>query len=149
MLEDAPPLRHQRHAAPYQLMAGHMAQLLTQKMDAARPAAQQSRHSVQRGGFARAVGADQRHHLALLHMKGHVLHGVDAAVIHIDVLHLQHAAHDAVSFFLPRYASMTASFRWISSGVPLAMIWPKFSTQMPSQMFMTRFMSCSMSSTAI
>ena len=26
---------------------------------------------------------------------------------------------------------------------------PKFSTQMPSQMFMTRFMSCSMSSTAI
>ena len=79
-----------------------MAQLLAHKAHAARSAVQQAGYGVQRGGFARAVGADQRHHLALLHVKGHILHGVDAAVVHIDILHLQHGAHDAASFLLPR-----------------------------------------------
>ena len=44
---------------------------------------------------------------------------------------------------------MTTGFDWMSAGVPLAMTLPKFSTQMPSQMPMTRFMSCSMSMMAI
>ena len=44
---------------------------------------------------------------------------------------------------------MTVGLDWISSAVPLAMIWPKLSTQIPSQMPMTRLISCSMSMMAI
>lgn len=59
-------------------MAGDVPQLLAQKAHAARPAVQQSRHGVQSGGFACAVGANERHHLPRLHMEGYILHGVDA-----------------------------------------------------------------------
>ena len=79
-----------------------MAQLLAQKANAARPAVQQSRHGVQSGGFARTVGTDQRHHLPRLHMEGYILHCVDTAVVYINIFYLQHTAHDAASFRLPK-----------------------------------------------
>ena len=50
----------------------------------------------------------------------------------------------APSFLVPRYAVMTASFFWTSSGEPAAMVLPLSSTWMLSQRFITSRMSCSM-----
>ena len=41
---------------------------------------------VQNGGFARAVRADERDDLALVDLKGNALDGVDAAVVHMDII---------------------------------------------------------------
>ena len=41
------------------------------------------------GGLAGAVGADQRHQLALAHLKVHALHGLDAAIGHLQAGDLQ------------------------------------------------------------
>ncbi len=40
----------------------------------------------QNGGFARAVRADERDDLALVDLKGNALDGVDAAVVHMDII---------------------------------------------------------------
>ena len=57
-----------------------------------------------------------------LNGEGYVLDGMDIAVIHIDVLNVQHQAF--ASFPRPRYASMTTGLHLICSGVPLAIILP-------------------------
>jgi len=47
---------------------------------------QQAGDRVQNGGFARAVRADERDDLALVDLKGNALNGVDAAVVHMDII---------------------------------------------------------------
>ena len=56
------------------------------KEDAAHLGVQQARDRVQNGGFARAVRADERDDLALVDLKGNALDGVDAAVVHMDII---------------------------------------------------------------
>ena len=44
---------------------------------------------LQGGGFASTVGTDQGDDLALIHLEGDVLDGVDVAVIDVDVINFQ------------------------------------------------------------
>ena len=98
-------------------------QILAAEVDAALARAEQSGDRVQRGGFARAVCADQRDDLALIHREGNALDCVNRAVINVDIVDFQQT-HAFASFCLPRYASMTTGLFWISSAVPLAIMRP-------------------------
>ena len=91
--KDPPSLRHQGQAAGDHLVGRNLAQILPQEGDGAGFAPQQSGDGVQGGGFARAVGADQRDDLPLGHLEGHALDGVDAAVVDIDVVDFQDCFH--------------------------------------------------------
>ena len=50
---------------------------------------QQTGDSLQGGGLAGPVGADQSDNLPFVYMEGHVLDGMDGAVVDIDALHIQ------------------------------------------------------------
>src|SRR3954453_1103842 len=114
-----------------------------------------------RGRLAGAVGADQRHDLALVPLQGDALHRLDAAVVGVDVVELEQRAlgravaggrrHGAVPACPaapePRYASITRSLLWISAGDPSAIFSPRSSTVTRSETPMTTFMSCSIIST--
>ena len=45
---------------------------------------------MQRGGLARAVGADQGHQLAVAHRQGDTLEGVDRTVKYMQIFDFQH-----------------------------------------------------------
>ena len=70
----------------HDLMGGHAAQILTEELDGAGLGPQQAGHGLQNGAFACAVCADEGDDLALMHLEGHALDGVDAAVIDVDVI---------------------------------------------------------------
>ena len=69
-------------------MGGNAAEIFIHKGDGAGFAVKQTGNRVQRGGFAGAVGADQRHDLAGIHIEGDSLDGMNAAVIDVDVLNI-------------------------------------------------------------
>ena len=48
--------------------------------------------AVKHRGLAGAVGADETEYLALFHGEGQAVHGVYAAEVHAQILHLQHRA---------------------------------------------------------
>src|SRR6266566_6720625 len=77
--------------------------------------------------LAGAVRADQGHDLALVHLDGDPLQRLDRAVEGLDVLHFEQrrpvCVHELTAA-LPRYASITRSFFWISCGVPSAIFSP-------------------------
>ena len=101
--EDAPSFRAERHPLRNNLVRRHAHDVLVVQKDAAAAGLQQSGHGIQRRGFARAVGADQGNDLALVHLEGNSLDGVNAAVVYVEVVHLQQSvAHTSASFFLPR-----------------------------------------------
>src|SRR5581483_9561720 len=81
----------------------------------------------QRRRLARAVRADERDDLAVAHLDRDALQRLDRAVVRLDVAHLEERravrAH-APTAALPRYASITRSFRWMSCGVPSAIFSP-------------------------
>ena len=61
-------------------------EVMALKEDAAHLGVQQAGDRVQNGGFTRAVRADERDDLALVDLKGNALDGVDAAVVHMDII---------------------------------------------------------------
>ena len=122
--EAAPPLRHVRHAARNQPEGFRMRDVRVHEADTAGLRVEHPRHGLERGGFAGAVRADQRHNLARLDLQRHVLERVYLAVVHVDLIYLQHHAGSPPSFFLPRYASTTFWSETICSGDPLAMMRP-------------------------
>ena len=68
------------------LMRRNALEVMVLKEDAAHLGVQQAGDRVQNGGFARAVRADERDDLALVDLKGNALDGVDAAVVHMDII---------------------------------------------------------------
>ena len=66
---------------------------------------QQTRYGLEDGGLTRTVSADKRDNLTLVYLERNVLYGMDAAVVNIYIIDLQH-----FSSFFPRYASMTVGF---------------------------------------
>ena len=95
--EDAPPLRHVGQALGQKLAGIDVGDVLAAEADGARPGVHQAGDGFQDGTFARAVGTDQRHDLALVYLKGNALDGMDRAIVHMDVVDFQHA-HWASSF---------------------------------------------------
>src|SRR6187399_110338 len=60
------------------------------KPDLARLGPDQARDRAERGGFARTVGADERHHLTLVNLEADPFHCPDPAVRDLQVLDLKH-----------------------------------------------------------
>ena len=123
LLEHAPALGAERHAQRNHLAGRHADDVLAVKGHLAGARLEQAGDGVERGGLARAVGADEGDDLALVDLEGDALDGVYVAVVDVHVLNFEQA-HWASSFLRPRYASMTVGFFWISSAVPLAMTRP-------------------------
>ena len=100
--EDPPSLGDLGQAHLHDLVGRDVGKGLAQEGDGAGPAVQQARDGIQRGGFARAVGADEGDDLTLLHLEGNVLDGVDAAVVDVEVFRFQDGIHAYAPFCLPR-----------------------------------------------
>ena len=100
--EDAPPLRHLGQALFNYLVRRQLGDVLAAELYGARPGAEQARDGLQCRGLARAVRAYEGHDLALVHVEGHSLYGVDGAVIDVDVLDFQYLLHAQAPFFRPR-----------------------------------------------
>src|SRR5690606_36054396 len=110
-----------------------------------------------RGRLARPVGSEHGDHRARRHREVDPVEDLDAAVGGADPAQLEQGllaggvdrGHPspppevAASGVVPRYAARTASFERTSSGAPLAMIWPKSSTESSSQTRITSATSCS------
>ena len=100
----------------------------------------------QRGRLAGAVGADQRHDLALLHRQRDALERLDVAVVGVDVLDLEqrHQLSRLPAWCRGRPRPRARS-RAPPAGTPSAIFSPWSSTVMCSETPMTTFMSCSIS----
>ena len=72
------------------------------------PGPEQAGDGVEGRGFPGAVGTDQGHDFPLMHLQGDSLDGVNRAVVHMQIPHLQQRklflclAHASASFRLPR-----------------------------------------------
>src|SRR4051794_33074957 len=148
--EDAATLGHMRDAH-----RGHRVRLASADRGAvvehiARFRLEQTADRAQRRRLARAVRADERDDLALLHVETDAVQRGDLAVADRKIVDAENHAHSStVSAGSPRYASMTTGFERTSAGVPCAIVLPKFSTRMRSQMPITSSMLCSMSRIAM
>src|SRR5699024_3644711 len=106
---------------PDDLVSLHLADELPAVADLAAAHPQQPRDRVHRGGLAGAVGADQGHDLALVHMEGDIPDGVDRPVKHIDVFDTKHLAHRQSP---PRYAAITLGLLRMALPSPRAITRP-------------------------
>ena len=86
LLEDVASLGDLRQTVLNDLVRRDALEVMALKEDAAHLGVQQAGDRVQNGGFARAVRADERDDLALVDLKGNALDGVDAAVVHMDII---------------------------------------------------------------
>ena len=100
--EHAAAFRNQRHAAfdqPVRVRACDVAAVVDH---ASFPRVMQTGDGIERGGFAGAVGADERHHLAAGHVEIDTLDGVDAAVGNFQAAHFEEIHAGGAEAGLPR-----------------------------------------------
>src|SRR6267143_136882 len=117
--------------------AGDIAPLVA---DLARARRRKAGDGPQRGGFSRAVAAQERHDLAFGHVEGQAGEDMAETVEGVDALDLEdHAATP------PRYARRTSGLRCISAGVPCAITLPKCMTEIRSDTLMMMSILCSIS----
>src|SRR5690606_32063574 len=147
--EGAPAVGHMADAQAHHVLGRHADEFLALELDGAAGAAHLAERA-QRGGLAGAVRPEDRGDAALLEVERDVEEDLRLAVGGLEVAYFEEAAHDA-SFAAgaPRYAAITSGCDWICSGVPSAILAPKFSTTMWSETSITRLMWCSTSSTVI
>ena len=81
--------RHMGKACFHNLVGAHALDAAALVQDVAGLGLQQAGNGLQGGGFASTVGTDQGDDLALIHLEGDVLDGVDVAVIDVDVINFQ------------------------------------------------------------
>src|SRR5207244_2858143 len=125
--KELPPLRRLRDAELHDLMRGIVRDVLPTERDRAAARMIEPVDRPQRRRLPGAVRPDQGHDLALVHLEGDPFQRLDRAVERLDVLDLEQGCpvrvHELTAA-LPRYASMTRSFFWISWGVPSAIFSP-------------------------
>ena len=83
-------LRHMGQPQPDDRVGGDGLEVRAVQRDGAGGSPKQAGDGVQRGGLARAVGADQGHQLAVAHRQGNALEGVDRAVKYMQIFDFQH-----------------------------------------------------------
>lgn len=83
-------LRHMGQPQPDDGVGGDRLEVRAVQRDGAGGGAQQSEDGMQRGGLARAVGADQGHQLAVAYRQGDTLESVDRAVKYMQIFDFQH-----------------------------------------------------------
>ena len=77
-------------AQAHDRMAGLVRNVLALEHHRAALRGQQTGHSVQRGRFSGAVGADQCHDLAFVDPEGNIVQGMDQTIINIQIADFQH-----------------------------------------------------------
>src|SRR6185436_17670441 len=143
--EDAASFGDVRNAARGDDVRLHAGDVLPVERHAAPARLQQAGDRAQRRGLARAVRADERDDLALLHLEVDAVQRRNGSVADFEIMDRQKCGHrSAVSAGSPRYASMTCLFARIASGSSTAMVFPKLMTTIRSQMPITSSMLCSM-----
>ena len=85
-----PPLGHQGDALGHDAVGGQGGDVLPLEVDAPVGGLHQTGDGAQGGGFARPVGPDEGDDLPVGHLEGDALHGLDAAVAHLQFVNLQH-----------------------------------------------------------
>lgn len=83
-------LRHVGKAQADDGVGGDPLQILSIQGHGTGGGCQQAGDGVERGGFSRAVGADEGHQLPVAHREGNALQGVDCAVMDVQVFDFQH-----------------------------------------------------------
>jgi hypothetical protein len=86
VLEQLDVLEGARDAAPGDLVRGHAGDVLVAEDEPPVGGLVDARDEVEDGGLARAVGPDDREHLAHLDLEGHRVDGPDAAEAHPEVV---------------------------------------------------------------
>src|SRR5690606_24504675 len=113
--ENAAVLGHQTHAARRHLVGRQAADGPVAEGDGALGRRQQAGDGLERGGFARAIAAQQRHQLAFAHRHRHALQDVALAVAAVHLFQSQRHWPPPV-IMLPRYAARTRGSLRISPG---------------------------------
>ena len=111
--------RHQADAQPGDGIAGQPVDVGPVKDDPARANRCQAHDGSHRGAFAHAVSAQQGDHFAFADLQADAEQGLAFSVKGLNRFYVEHPFVSS-----PRYASRTAGFTRISSGVPLAMACP-------------------------
>ena len=88
--EDAAVRRHVRDAEPGSRGRRHAGEVGAAEPDGSRRVLQQAGDRAQRGRLPRAVGAEQRHHLAVPHGERQVAHDQRAVVAHAQPVELEY-----------------------------------------------------------
>ena len=91
--ENAPTLGNVGHAAQGKLVAVGVGDVIAEEGDAPVFRMHHAGDGLERRGFAGAVCTDESDDLALVHVEGSALQGVDVAVIDVDVFNIEHAGH--------------------------------------------------------
>ena len=91
-------------------MGGNPVQILAAENDRAGTGVQKPRNGIQNGGFSGAVRPDKGNDLALVHLEGNALDGVDAAVVDVKITDFQHFCHGYASFLRPGAALITVEW---------------------------------------
>ena len=71
-------------------VGGNLVQVLVLKEDAAIGRAQEARDGLERGGFAGAVGANQRDYFTLVHLEGDVPEYLQITVENVNIFNPKH-----------------------------------------------------------
>ncbi|KAG1291050.1 hypothetical protein G6F64_013839 [Rhizopus arrhizus] len=95
--EDFAALRHLHDAPAHHGVRRQPVAGLACETHAARRGCDQARDHGERGGLARAVGPQQGRDLAFAHFQGHPPHRLHAAIVHGQVLDLQHLVRHGAS----------------------------------------------------
>src|SRR4051794_18345911 len=142
--QQAATFRHDRDAGLPDALRPAPGKLLLAERDRAALRAQDACDREDERRLARAVGSEQRGHLAARDRERDVVHHRPAAAGDGQVLDVQHLGHAASSTSsVPRYARITWPSRSTSAVGPAAMSLPKSSTAVTSQHADTRLMSWS------
>jgi hypothetical protein len=88
--EDAAFLRAEGNAEPRDAVGGSPRDVLAVELHRTGALADDAHHRLQRGGLAGAVAAEQRDHLAFVHVEIHAVQDVRFAVPGLQILHRQH-----------------------------------------------------------
>ena len=95
--------RHMGQALLHDLVRADALDALALVQHITRFGVQQAGDGLQGGGFSCTVGTDQGDDLALVDLERDVLHGVDVAVIHIDIVYFQHRLCHCSALLNPRF----------------------------------------------
>ena len=91
--EDAASLGHHHQALARQIPRALVTNEHAIEPDVTRPRRQQSGEGLERGGLASAVGSDQAHELARMHLEADARDGSDRTVVDFEITHRQRRGH--------------------------------------------------------
>src|SRR5690606_35856034 len=146
--EQPPPLRHQRDARRDPPVRGEAGDVAAGEVNGPRGGGVEPGQGPQQRGLARAVGPDDRQHLAALHLEAEPVHGAQQAVVDGEAADRQQR-HDPSSCPgpPPRYSSRTFASDRTATGSPSATTSPPARQTIRATVFTSACTTCSIQTT--